>query len=111
MIEVYDDDGNEITIPKKFDVCPRCESTGKHTNPSIDGNGIGQEEFDEDPDFFEDYMGGVYDVTCYECNGLRVVEVPDWDRLTGADKKAYREACQEENDFNAMCAAERRMGA
>lgn len=71
----------EITtdLPVVYSVCPRCEGTGTHVNPAIDGNGLTREDFDEDPDFRDDYMSGVYDVACYECGGKRVVAHPDYD--------------------------------
>lgn len=34
-------------------------------------------EYDENPDLMENYLGGVYDVTCNLCGGLRVVPVCD----------------------------------
>lgn len=79
----------EVDIPTCFEVCPRCEGRGTHTNPAIDGHGISAEEMHEDPDFAEDYMRGVYDVQCYECDGLRVVEMPDEDRMTDAMRAAW----------------------
>lgn len=61
-------------MTERFAVCPTCEGRGTHVNPSIDAHGITAEEMDElGDDFREDYMGGVYDVACAECNGLRVV--------------------------------------
>lgn len=58
----------------KFAVCPRCEGTGTIVNPSIDGNGLSAEDFEEQgEDFREDYFAGVYDVRCPECGGNRVV--------------------------------------
>lgn len=73
------DEGEEIThvLPSKFEVCARCRGAGKHVNPSIDGDGLTREDFDEDPDFEESYFRGDYDVSCEECDGLRVVEVLD----------------------------------
>jgi hypothetical protein len=62
-----------ITVNSKFVVCPLCRGTGKHVNPSIDCNGLTAEDFDEDPDFREEYMNGTYDVTCNECGGKNVV--------------------------------------
>lgn len=57
-----------------FAICPTCEGKGSHVNRAIDGNGITGEEMAElGPDFFEDYMSGVYDVRCEECGGNRVV--------------------------------------
>ncbi len=67
-----------LTVPAKFVVCEVCDGKGTHVNPSIDSHGISSEEFAEDPDFFEDYRSGVYDVACSSCGGLRVVpEVSD----------------------------------
>lgn len=60
---------------EKFEVCPRCEGRGKIVNPSIDGHGLSQEDFDQDPDFEEAYFAGRYDIACTECRGLRVVDV------------------------------------
>lgn len=58
----------------KWVVCPRCDGEGSHVNPAVDGHGITSDEMDElGPDFFDDYMGGVYDVTCERCKGRRVV--------------------------------------
>ena len=63
------------------DVCPGCNGTGKHVHRGIDGNGLSEEDL-SDPQFMEDYFGGVYDVTCETCNGLRVVFTP-----TGSSSK------------------------
>jgi len=73
-----------IKIPGKPVVCRRCGGTGKHVNPNIDGNGISPEEFYEDLDFQESYFSGIYDVTCHDCKGQRVIlepvdpKNPDW---------------------------------
>ena len=74
---VEEEDGIETlrTVPVEFDVCPLCDGKGKHVNSSIDAHGIGSDEFYEDPDFAEEYMAGVYDVSCYECQGKRVVPI------------------------------------
>lgn len=64
-----------LEVPFKYDVCPLCEGRGTHTNPSIDCGGLSVEDFAEDPDFAEEYLGGKYDVPCYECHGKRVVPV------------------------------------
>ena len=60
-----------------WDVCPTCKGNGKHVNPSIDASGLTSEDFNDDPDFAEDYRSGMYDVTCYECHGKRVVPIDD----------------------------------
>ena len=106
------DDDQEHEIPTKFEVCSRCRGTGSHVNPAIDGNGLSQEDFDEaGPEFFDDYMGGVYDVACHECGGKRVVPGPDWDELTKEELEAWITQQRELADMYAAEAAERRMGA
>ena len=89
----------EVEVPFRFVVCPTCDGTGHHVNPSVDAHGISPEEFAEDPDFAEDYMSGVYDVPCYECDGQRVVPEPD--ESTEAGKR-----CLEHMRFLGQCAAE-----
>lgn len=55
-----EEDGTMIEhcLPLKMEVCESCHGTSKHVNPSIDAHGISPEEFDEDPDFAEDYFEG-----------------------------------------------------
>jgi len=74
-----DDDGDDeelVTVAVEYDVCPICEGKGTHVNPSIDAHGLSAEDFGNDPDFLEDYLGGVYDQVCNECYGKRVVPIP-----------------------------------
>lgn len=110
-VVIYDEHGDEIEIelPSKWVVCETCRGNGKHVNPSIDHNGISMREFYEDPDFAEDYFGGVYDVTCYECHGKRVVPGVDEDACDPDLLKAYRAHLREEAEYHRMCEMERRM--
>jgi hypothetical protein len=110
-VHFFDVEGLEIFLPGKYVVCPRCEGHGSHVNPNIDGNGLTADDFMEDPDFMDDYLTGVYDVSCYECNGLRVVVVLDEERTDPELVKAYREYQRDEAAFNAEWMAEIRMGA
>ena len=48
----------EIELPVKMAVCPRCDGKGTHVNPAIDGHGISPEEFRDDPEFGEAYFRG-----------------------------------------------------
>ncbi len=101
-----------LQMPAKRVVCPVCDGEGTHVNPSIDGNGITADEMQElGDDFREDYMRGVYDVRCEQCNGERVVLVPDESRISPKTLEAiwrYQEQCRRDD---AEEAAERRMGA
>lgn len=61
-------------IPFHWEVCGTCDGKGSHVNPSIDSNGITQDEWSEwDQEDRENYISGVYDVECHECKGRRVV--------------------------------------
>jgi hypothetical protein len=86
-------DGTEqqIALPAKFVVCHRCEGTGTHVNPSIDGNGLTREDFEQDPDFEEAYFAGAYDVRCETCKGQRVISEVDRTKLTKEQKRQLRE--------------------
>jgi hypothetical protein len=102
----------EVSFPTHWEVCSRCHGTGSHTNPSIDGNGLSAEYMHEaGPEFMEDYIGGVYDVTCYTCHGLRVEAVVDWNRLTEAQRSQLEKHWAEEAAYRAEVEAERRWGA
>ena len=112
------DDEIQTVVPSMVAVCERCNGEGRHTNPSIDGNGItGSEMADlchDDPDFSENYFGGMYDVSCSECKGLRVVRVIDWDTFEHTMPKlaeVYTKHMLDEACYAAESAAERRMGA
>jgi hypothetical protein len=76
---VYNDDGDEEVheVPYRFEVCPTCDGHGVHVNPGIDCNGLTARDFEEDPDFQDEYLSGRYDVACYGCGGRRVVPVPN----------------------------------
>jgi hypothetical protein len=108
-----EEDGyDEFEIHCEYAVCGTCGGRGKHVNPSIDCNGLTREDFDADPDFYEDYRSGFYDVSCYECKGRRVV--PSLTPQTARERAAmlrWEKWAQEEERYLRMCAAERAMGA
>ena len=62
---------HEVTFPAAYEVCGVCEGKGRYVNPDIDRNGLDPNEYDYA--FMEDYMNGVYDITCRRCGGDRVV--------------------------------------
>lgn len=110
------DDIPPAEFPAKYAVCDLCDGKGTHVNPSIDAHGISADEFDNDPDFAEDYMRGRYDVQCYACNGLRVVPVVDRDRLKQTamgrvQLKRLDDFLGDRADTHRIEEAERRMGA
>jgi RecJ-like exonuclease len=110
-----DNEGNETIheLPARCEVCPRCRGTGSHINPSIDGHGICEDEWERDwsREEREDYMSGVYDVTCYKCKGKRVVVVVDRDLCDQELLRAYDRDQTEERAYEHMCEMERKYGA
>lgn len=101
-----------LKLATKFEVCGTCQGKGSHVNPAIDGNGLSAEDFEEaGEDFRDDYMAGVYDVQCYECKGLRVVEVVDRERCSPEKLAAWDKWQREDDEVRAIERAERRAGA
>lgn len=70
-------------------VCPTCKGEGVQMNPSIANHAYTWEEFNEDPEFAENYRNGTYDIPCLECRGIRVVPEPDPELNTPEDMKKY----------------------
>jgi hypothetical protein len=105
---LHPDTGEELELPTKFELCPRCQGAGTHTNPSIDGNGITSSEWAEwDDDDRETYMSGGYDVRCETCKGERVVAVPALDRCTFAQKRLLVRNRQAEREYQRDYDSER----
>lgn len=100
-------DGEDVEVEVEFEVCPCCKGSATHVNPSIDSHGISAEEFNEDPEFAEDYRSGIYDVACYECQGASVVPKP----LDSKILTKIEEDQQGLREMRAEQAAEARMGA
>ena len=100
----------KIELPTHWEVCDVCHGEGRHVNPNIDCGGI-SEEMEDDPDFRENYMSGMYDVTCYTCGGKRVVKGVDWDALSDEHRKAYEDQLQQAHNDHLENLAELRMGA
>lgn len=103
-IITFDTEGGSVNLRARYAACDRCHGNGTHTNPNIDGNGLPQECV-EDDDFMDDYLGGVYDVTCETCDGKRVVAVPTASN-SPAELRAYEAHLADERAYEY----ERRMG-
>lgn len=81
----------------RWAICQRCEGHGTHLNPNIGQHAYGAEEFadafpDDDSLGFnprEEYFkhGGIYDVSCMECEGTGKVKEPIISALTFAEKR------------------------
>lgn len=116
-VKILLDDGCEIEyeFPAHYEVCGRCEGKGVHDPEAFCG--YVNEMMAEDPDFAEQYFGGVYDVQCSVCRGLRVVltiNQEEIETMGGEDAEMLRQ--YEEYQFQIDCMkaermAELRMGA
>ena len=107
------DEGEETSyiLPLTMDVCPTCKGRGTHINPSVDAGGYNDDGDDVDEYGENLYLSGFYNVNCQTCHGRNVVpsidrHAADRDALKVWDKKS-----EEEEEFEAMCRSERRMGA
>ncbi len=106
-IDLDYDDGTDTVLPARAEVCPQCRGRGTIVNPAVDGNGLTAEDFGQDPEFLDDYLGGVFNIPCPECSGRRVVLVADEERLTPAQLElwegylSYREELAAEASMRA----------
>lgn len=108
---VYMDDGSQKPLPIKWAVCPVCDGKGSHVNPSIDANGLSREQFEDDPDFAEQYWNGTYDQTCTRCKGRTTVPIVDENACDSLLLAMYRRQQQDKADDRACYLAEVRAGA
>ena len=106
QIFVEDEDGIERELPTRWELCDVCDGKGTHVNPNIDRNGLTAEDFHDDPDFFDNYRRGDYDMSCNRCGGRRVVAVVDEDHTESHLLKLYREQCDAEWEADAADRAE-----
>lgn len=110
-LETEDGHVDEIELPTRWAVCPVCSGEGKHINPAIDCGGLSREDFDEDPDFAEAYMAGVYDVPCNHCGGRTTVREVDLTALSPEQRQAWQQQLRDEAEYRALELAELRAGA
>jgi len=114
-ISIFRNDDEEIfTVPAVWIICPHCEgcATDRGASVECDGGGFTSSEWaEQDDDFKQDYLAGRYDRPCSYCDGLGRIQTPDLDALDSDDREAYEQSLQDDADYRAMCAAERRMGA
>lgn len=105
----------EFSLQASWAVCPDC--CGRGTTylgwPADQQPAFSREDFAEDPDFATDYMSGNYDKQCPCCKGRTTVLEVDWSQVdqTCPVIKAYLEHLEHEAEYQAVVAAERRMGA
>jgi len=105
-LTLYHDDGTEevTQLPGRWCICGQCDGNG--TSSAYLGAFTSSEWAEQDDDFKHDYLRGDYDRPCESCGGTGKVWSIDSRKLT----KAQRQALQDEADYRAEVAAERRMG-
>jgi len=103
---LYDEEGNEILLPTKKEVCGSCGGEGMRALHGLDVT----DQCREDPEFEEDYFAGRYDTLCDGCGGERVVDVVDEDRLDPWQLNDWYDALEEESRYYWECEYERRAG-
>ena len=109
-----DDNGEEVsyTLPVKWEVCHTCDGSGTHMDPSIDAGGYWGDEDDRDEYTGESrYARGDYSVTCHTCGGRTTLLAVDRARADAPTLALYDKWREDEAYYEAMCRAERRMGA
>lgn len=108
--DYYDDKKDEeyeVVIPAIFEVCPACGGRGAS---SAYLGAFTREDMDEQgPEFMESYMNGAYDRRCDECDGERVIAVPDRRRGDPEDIKLYDDWVKSDYEDLAMYRAEMRL--
>lgn len=108
---IEDEDGTEIELPTKWEICTVCRGNGQHAH-AIDGNGITASEWAEwDCEEREDYLRGNYDSVCDDCGGSGKVREVDEAALNPETLKLWIDWSESIAQMRAEEAAERRMGA
>jgi hypothetical protein len=100
---------DELTLVHiKYDVCGLCNGHGSVVNPSIDSGGLNQ--YDMEPEEWEHYWNGGYDIPCPCCHGNRVEPVVDRDKNDPVTNKAIDEYEQGRYECEQERLSEIRMG-
>lgn len=112
--EHFDCDETLVEIPARYVVCGHCSGSGRSSAHL--GSFTADEWAQESVEFREDYLNGLYDQVCPECGGKRVVAIPIPMEDLASEKdreklRLFEAECRERAEYEAMCAAERRMGA
>lgn len=107
-LTITHDDDDETPLPFKWEICGRCDGHGKHCGHL---GAITQEQMDDNgPDFFDDYMAGIYDKTCEACEGDGKVAVVDRAKMPKEQLADWDLQCKIDREMRAEEEAERRFG-
>lgn len=114
--EKIDDEGQEVVFeevsvdfPAKWVVCHGCQGRGTETLRDF---AFTAEDFEQDPDFADDYRSGKYDQPCRDCHGRSTTLEIDIERAQSMPEWAtYLEWERDYAESEATYQAERRAGA
>lgn len=108
-VTFINDDGVEITLPSRWEICDNCDGEGTHVHDAL--RVVTSSDRDEwDDDEWEARQQGVYNVCCEACRGSGKVLVVDESRCDADDLEEYRAAQREHAAHEAEMRAERRFG-
>ena len=108
FLTTYNDDGEEVRIPARFEVCWDCD--GRGSSSAHLGAFSPDDEYMRDDDFREAYFAGRFDRACGTCGGKRVVLEPDEFRATDEQMRWWESERRAEAEARAIQAAEMRFG-
>jgi hypothetical protein len=108
-IPVTIDDGESeprtVELPAHWAICYHCDGDGKS---SAHLGVFTREDFDEDPDFMEDYIAGEYDVPCPCCKGSGKLLEIGRDRCTTEDQRKALAHLDDEAEYRRESFEERK---
>ena len=96
----------DMDYPWKWAVCDYCRGNG--TSSAYLGAFTQSEWYEQDVEFRENYMAGMYDRPCPECDGRTTVKVADTDRMTEEQLAEYESELRADAMYRAEVQAERR---
>lgn len=102
----YDEEGDCVTLPYKWEICGHCRGEGKSS--SYLGAFTWDDLREQGDEFIEDYFAGNYDRDCDCCDGTGKVPVADMDRMSEFQQKKWEEQIQAEIEYESERAAENR---
>ena len=87
-ITIYEDTDDEMHLPARWIVCPRCEGNG--TQDCFSGGMTASELHEAGEEFINDYVAGHYNIPCEQCNGRTTVAAVNKDQCNPAQLAAWQ---------------------
>lgn len=105
--EFLREEGKE-PLPTRWEVCFSCKGEGRSSRYL--GAFTSDDMYELGDEFREDYVSGVYDRMCDECEGRSTVREPDYDRMTPDQNRDWDGWVHSYSALRAEEAAERKFG-